>query len=101
MRITLKFNEAFQRIKGNFPLIHWDIFNKCGSCLSVLCLAKLFQSCLTLLCPWDSPGKSIGVDCHSLTPGDLPDPGIEPASLRSHLHWLVGSLPLVPLGKPS
>ena len=32
-------------------------------------------------------------------PGDLPDPGIEPASL-SLLHWQVGSLLLVPPGKP-
>ena len=29
-------------------------------------------------------------------PGDLPDPGIKPASL---LHWQVGSLPLAPPGK--
>ena len=33
------------------------------------------------------------------TPGDLPNPGIEPASL-SLLHWQVGSLLLVPPGKP-
>ena len=31
-------------------------------------------------------------------PGDLPDPGIEPASFMS-LAWHVGSLPLVPPGK--
>ena len=33
-------------------------------------------------------------------PEDLPSPGIEPTSLKS-LHWQVGSLPLVPPGKPS
>ena len=33
------------------------------------------------------------------SPGDLPNPGTEPASL-SLLHWQVGSLPLVPPGKP-
>ena len=32
-------------------------------------------------------------------PGDLPDPEIEPTSLCL-LHWQVGSLPLVPPGKP-
>ena len=32
-------------------------------------------------------------------PGDLPNPGIEPA-LLSLLLWQVGSLPLVPPGKP-
>ena len=31
-----------------------------------------------LLCPWNSPGKNTGVGSHSLTPGDLPNPGIEP-----------------------
>ena len=36
-----------------------------------------------LLCRWDSPGKNTGVDCHARAPGDLPDPGIEPASLMS------------------
>ena len=33
------------------------------------------------------------------SPGDLPNPGIEPASLRL-LHWEAGSLPLAPPGKP-
>ena len=33
-------------------------------------------------------------------PGDLPDPGIEPMSLMSNLHWQTGSLPLLPPGKP-
>ena len=33
-----------------------------------------------LPCPWDSPGENTGVGCHALFCGDLPDPGIEPAS---------------------
>ena len=51
--------------------------------------AKSLQSCLTLqsyalqstriFCPWDSPGKNIGVGCH----GDLSDPGIEPTFFMS------------------
>ena len=36
-----------------------------------------------LLCPWYSPGKDIGVGCHALPPGNLPDPGIEPLFLMS------------------
>ena len=32
-------------------------------------------------------------------PGDLPNPGIKPASLCL-LHWQADSLPLVPPGKP-
>ena len=33
-------------------------------------------------------------------PGDLPDPEIEPFVSSLYLHWQVGSLPLVPPGKP-
>ena len=33
-----------------------------------------------LLCPWDSPGKNIGVGYHYLLQGSLPSPGIEPMS---------------------
>ena len=51
-----------------------------------------------LLSPWDSPGKNTGGGCPS--PGDLPDPGIEPMSL-SLLHWQVSSLPLAPPGSPN
>ena len=28
--------------------------------------------------PWGSPGNSTGVGCHFPSPGDLPDPGVEP-----------------------
>ena len=31
----------------------------------------------------DSPGKNTGVGCHFLLQGNRPDPGIEPASLKS------------------
>jgi len=31
-----------------------------------------------LLCPWDIPGENTGVGCPS--PGDLPNPGVEPTS---------------------
>ena len=33
-------------------------------------------------------------------PRDLPDPGIEPGSLRCFLHWQAGSLLLLTPGKP-
>ena len=36
-----------------------------------------------LLGPWDYPDKNNGVGCHFLPQGNLPDPGIEPASLIS------------------
>ena len=36
-----------------------------------------------LLCPWDFPGKSIGVGCHILLQGNLSHPGIKPTSPAS------------------
>ena len=56
--------------------------------------AKSLQSCPTLCNPTDcslpgasvdgdSPGKNTGVGCHFLLQGNCPEPGIEPASLRS------------------
>ena len=37
-----------------------------------------------LLCPWNSPGKNTGVsELPLLSPGDLPDPRIEPVSPAS------------------
>ena len=44
---------------------------------------KVTQSCPTLqphglYSPWNSPGQNTGVGSLSLTPGDLPNPGIEP-----------------------
>ena len=32
---------------------------------------------IRLLCPWDFAGKNIGVGCHSLLQGNLPDSGME------------------------
>ena len=48
-------------------------------------------------CPWDSPGKNPGAGCHALPPpGDLPHPGIEPASPALQTN----SFPAEPSGKP-
>ena len=33
-----------------------------------------------LLCPWNSPSNNTGVGCLFPSPGDLPDPGMEPGS---------------------
>ena len=69
-------------------------------------LAKSLQSCPTLcnpmdcspprlLCPWGFSRQEYWSGLPCLSPGDLPDPGIEPISL-SLLHWQVGSLSLAP-----
>ena len=64
----------------------------------------MFQSCQSLcdpwlLCPWDSPGKNTGVDCHALLQGFFLTQGSN-LHLLMLLHWRVGSLPLKPPGKP-
>ena len=54
------------------------------SCFShIWLLETLCAIACWLLCPWDSPGKKTGVGFQCPPPGDLPDPGIEPASLTS------------------
>ena len=68
-------------------------------------------SCLTLRDPIDCSPPSCSVhgfprqEYWSGLPfpssGDLPDPGIEPASLTLNLQWQAGPLPLAPPGKPT
>ena len=53
-----------------------------------------------LLCPWDSPGKSTGVDCRALLHGIFLSQGSNLCLFRL-LHGQVGSLPLVLPGKPA
>ena len=49
-----------------------------------------------LLCPWDFPGKNIGVGCQFPSLEDLPDPGINPVSPA----LADGFFPTEPPGKP-
>ena len=66
----------------------------CGCSVCV----KVTQLCPTLCdpmdCPWNSPGQNTGVG--SFSPGDLPNPGIEPRSPTLQ----VVSLSAEPQGKP-
>ena len=52
-----------------------------------------------LLCPWDFPGKSIGVSSHFLLQGIFLTHGSSPCLLHLLL-WQVDSLPPRPLGSP-
>ena len=52
-----------------------------------------------LLCPWNSPGKNTGVDCHFLLQGIFLTQGSNLCLLRL-LHWQVDSLPSNHLGNP-
>ena len=62
--------------------------------LDACCCCLVATLCLTLppphgvqparlLCPRNFPGKNTGEGYHYPSPGDLPDPGIKPASLES------------------
>ena len=53
----------------------------------------------SLLCPWDSLGRNIGVGCHSFLQGIFLTRGANLCFLRL-LHWQEDSLPIEPLGKP-
>ena len=75
------------------------------ACMGVL--AKSLQSCLTLATPWTVTHQaplSVEFSRHEYwselpfpSPGDLPNPGIEPCLL----HWQVGSLSLSHQESPS
>ena len=54
---------------------------------------------LRLLCPWDSPGKNTGVGYHAPLQGTFLTQRLN-LCLLYPMHWQVGSLPLVPSGKP-
>ena len=51
---------------------------------SRLVMAESFVTPWTVACQaslsMDFPGGNTGVDCHVLSPGDQPDPGVEPTS---------------------
>ena len=96
--ISLSRGSSQSRDQSNIPYIScigrwilncWTI-REAHYLLSRVLLISRAQSCPTLcypmdyslpgssFCPWDSPGKNIGVGCHS-----FPDPGIRSASLLS------------------
>ena len=52
------------------------------------------------VCPWDSPGKNIGVGYHALLQGIFPTQGLNPCLLYL-LYWQADSLPLAPPEKPN
>ena len=54
---------------------------------------------LTLLCPWDSPGKNTGVGSHFVLQGIFQTQGSNPHLLCA-LHWQTDSLPLNPQESP-
>ena len=66
--------------------------------LSCLVLSDSLQPA-RLLCPWDFPGKNIGVGCHFFFQGIFPTRGLN-SCLFCLLHRQVSSSPLTSPGKP-
>ena len=98
---SLSWWEAELKMKGFLHLEDYEHkhMKRCAALLVSCCLvAELWRTLLwrsglkptRLLCPWDFPGKNIGVSCRFLPRGIFPDPGTEPLSLA----WRVDSLPL-------
>ena len=60
---------------------------KSSVCVCVCVCVSLSRVCLfvtpaRLLCPWNSPGKNTGVDCHSLPQRIFPTQGLNPCLLH-------------------
>ena len=48
------------------------------NCFSHISLPPYGLQPSRLLCPWDSPGKDTGMDCHALLQGMFPTQGLNP-----------------------
>ena len=92
---TCTLNRPFSSFLTSASLCTCVHINLLHLCLTLQCYG-LWST--RLLCPWDSPGKNIGVGCHSLLQGIFPTQ-ISNLRLLCLLHWQVDSLPLVPPGK--
>ena len=85
----MKFSKDMALGEVSLSLIPWEALNHELLHSEASCHVLVAQLCpplcdpvdrgqrTRLLCPWNSPGKNTGVGCHSLHPGDLPNPGSE------------------------
>ena len=76
----------------------WFVAYKTKFFIVVSDCATLWAEPARRLCPWDSPGKNTGVDCHFFLQGIFPTQGLNP-HLLCLLHWQASSLPLAPSGR--
>ena len=81
-----------------FGIYTWCVVLTCFSCVQLFVTLWTVARQASLSMGFSRQEYWSGLLCPP--PGDLPDPGIKPVSLCL-LHWEVGSLPLVPPGKPS
>ena len=69
------------------------------SCFSHFQLLSTLWTVARVLCPWESPGKNTGMDCHALLQGIFPTQGSNPTAPVSPA-LQVHSFPTELLGKP-
>ena len=81
-----------------FGIYMWCVVLTCFSCVQLFVTPWTVAHLAPLSMGFSRQEYWSGLLCPP--PADLPDPGITPASLCL-LHWEVGSLPLVPPGKPN
>jgi len=85
------------------PLRHILFFAYCVCVLSYFSCVWLFETLWTIAqhapLSMGSPGKNTGVGCHVVLQGIFSTQGSN-QHLLCFLHWQMGSLPLVPPGKP-
>ena len=78
---------------------NWVAFTFTSSHFSHAWLFATPWTVAMLFCPWDFPGKNTGVGFHALLQGIF-QPRNQTFISYHILNWQVGSLPLVPPGKP-
>ena len=74
--------EQFQVVRCGSESYRGDVPCAVASVMSDSLRPRGLMEPTQLLCPWDSSSKNTGMSCHFLF-GGLPDPGIEPMSLKS------------------
>ena len=84
----------------------WLNWTELADCLFYICALPILSHvwlfvtpwtvAYTVVCPWDSPGKNIGVVCHALLQGIFPTQGSNPG--LPHCRWIL--YPLSHQGSP-
>ena len=82
--VLLKYNWHITFYK--FKIYNTVVVLDSQSC-PILCNPTECSSPGSSLCPWDSPGKNIGVSCHSLLQGTFPIQGSNPGLPRFFTIW--------------
>ena len=78
---------------------HMSLYTRMLSCFSHACSVTLWTVARQALLSMGLYRQEYWSRLPCPPPGDLPDPGIEPASLSSNLLWQAAFLPLIPPGK--